>query len=128
MTYATRDDVQRRLGRPVTDPNEREQIDAWLEDAEGLIRSQLPGLDDLVDTGRVSQGTVVSVTARAVVRVALNPEGWRQVSIDDFHRTRDQAVSDGQLHITDAEWAELMPWVHRTGEPTAYMLTLGTPL
>lgn len=109
-TYATPDDVEVRLGRPLTDPA---QAVALLRDAEVLIRSRVLDLAARVADEPGFLDVVVMVEANAVVRVLRNPEGLRAVTVtvDDgsVTRTRDQATSDGALRITDDEWDLLAP-------------------
>lgn len=136
MTYAEVSDVTRRLGRDDLDDVETEQIQAWLEDAESQIRSRIRNLDAIVVTdppappatlapGQILASTLRSVEARAVVRVALNPEGYRSWGTDDVERTRDTALSSGQIYIAPDEWVELQPHLVQP-MPQAYTLTLGT--
>lgn len=115
MTHANVDDVAKRLGRPITSAEEIDQVNAWLSDVETIIRARIPDLDERIWTGRLDQGVLVMVEASAVVRKVINPEGVRQTSktrsLDDWSETqsetRDRVLSDGQLSLTDEEWALL---------------------
>lgn len=126
--YALPGDVLVRLRRSAYDPGEQDQIAAWLDDAEVAIRARLVNLDQLVAAGTVSPDTLKSVMARAVARVALNPEGWRTEAFDEeWGPTRDQALSTGQVYISDDEWSQLMPWTSGAGLPQVFSLPMGTP-
>lgn len=113
MTFAIPQDVADELGRPpFVDPIEIAQVARWLTRVENQIRARIPDLDDRA-TDPIYRALVVDVEAAAVARVARNPEGLRQVtkSIDDgsVTKTRDTALSDGQMRITDDEWDLLLP-------------------
>jgi len=109
-SYAKPAHVQVRLGRPITDTA---QAQAFLDDAEVLIRTRVRDLDARVDADEAFEETVVMVEANAVVRVLRNPEGLRSVTVavDDgsVTKTRDQTLSAGGLFITDDEWDLLLP-------------------
>jgi len=111
-TFANVSDVSTRLGRPITSEAEVAQVNAWLSDAEALIRGRILDLDERVAAAPAYEDAVVSVEANAVVRKIQNPEGLRQTtrSVDDgsITKTRDSVLSDGQLRITDEEWALLL--------------------
>jgi hypothetical protein len=133
-TYATVQDVADRLRRPISDQAERTAVERWLEDAESKIRGRIRDLTQLVTDadpaplGLIQRRTVVSVEARAVARVAKNPEGYRSTTIDDYTRTRDRVLSDGEVRITDEEWAELIPTLTGAGLAGGYTIGFGTPL
>lgn len=112
--YGSVSDVAAELGRPVpTDATELAQLHRWIARAENLIRLRVPDLDDRVYVEPALLAIVTDVIAAAVARVARNPEGLRQVTVsgDDasVSKIRDSALSDGQLRITDDEWALLLP-------------------
>jgi hypothetical protein len=71
-----------------------------------------------VTDGRLTEALVSSVVEDMVVRVMRNPRAYRQVSIDDFSGTIDQAISSGLLYLSDDELARLTPATprgHRLG-------------
>lgn len=133
-TYADVTDVAKRLRRPISDPLEIQAVTVWLEDAESAIRVRIPDLEAVVTDdkplpfGKVSRKTLVLVESRAAARVANNPDGYRSVAIDDVTRVRDRDLSDGQVRITDADWAELLPWTSTAAVAGGYTIDLGTPL
>lgn len=103
MAYAQPEDVESRLGRPLT-TEEATQTPVLLSDVELLIRSRIPDLDALVESGAILEGLVVMIEANAVVRVLRNPEGFRQEQEGDYMYTRAAATASGALTITDDEW------------------------
>lgn len=109
MTYATVADVSTRLGRPITDPGEVAQVQAWLEDAEALILSRVPTLPDLLADGALTVATLVMVEANAVIRKIRNPEGYTSETIDDYTYRYNEQVRRGDIFFTDDEWALLIP-------------------
>lgn len=110
MTASVKD-VATQLGRDITDPLEVNQITAWLEMAELVIRQRYPNLDQLIASGRISQDAVDMVEASAVARHSLNPEGYTSKSerIDDYQQTYGMTNSTTGITFTDTEWALLTP-------------------
>lgn len=133
MAIATIDDVAQRMRRTVEsfDELERGQIEAWLNDIESKIVDRVGPLDPLISGGRLQSATVVRIEAAAVIRKAENPGGLRSVTrqFDDYQRTevRDQALSDGQLRLTDEEWADLLTAVAEGALSGAYSVPLAPP-
>lgn len=86
----------------------------------------VPGIEDNVASGDVSEDTVRSVMVSMIVRVLKNPESIRthQQSIDDSSesRTLDNSVSTGELYLTDFEIGLLTP---AAGVPQYGMYVLG---
>ena len=109
MTYATVMDVATRLGRPITDPGEQAQVQAWLEDAEAVILSSIPTLADLVAAGTPTVATLVMVESNAVIRKMRNPEGYTSETIDDYTYRYNEQVRRGDIFLTDDEWGLLLP-------------------
>lgn len=104
-------DVATQLRRPIDDPLEINQVTAWIEMAELVIRQRYPNLDQLIASGRISQDAVDMVEASAVARHSLNPEGYTSKSerIDDYQRTFGMTNSAVGIKFTDSEWALLTP-------------------
>lgn len=114
MALATVTNVAAELGRAVpADAPTLAQWNAWLARVEQMIRARIRDLDERIDDGTLTAALVSGIQAAAVARVVRNPEGLRQVttSVDDgsVSKTRDVALSDGQLRITADEWALLLP-------------------
>lgn len=132
MTITTTADVAARLGRPISDATEIAQVSAWIGDVEDtIIRPRIGDLATLIAAERLSEATLVRVVSDAVIRKVLNPEGLRTVtrSVDDWQRTetRDRVLSDGQLRLTEQEWADLYLELTPDPLPTLYTLPLGGP-
>lgn len=109
MTYATVTDVSTRLGRPITDPNEVAQVQAWLDDVEAVILARIPTLPALITDGVPTVATLVMVESNAVIRKIRNPEGYTSETIDDYTYRYNEQVRRGDIFLTDEEWALLTP-------------------
>lgn len=108
--YATVTDVTTRLGRPLADAVETAQVQAWIDDVEGLISSRIPALDDAVDSGAPTAAAVTAVVCAVVIRKINNPEGKLQERVDDYsYGLTATAVEHADLTLTNAEWGRLMP-------------------
>lgn len=102
MALATLDDLADRLGRDLTDSEER-QAAALLDDATAIIVDRFPQYE-LAPTA-----TAKAVCAAMVLRVLRNPEGKRSQTIDDYSYTIDSARSAGELYLTEHEAESLRP-------------------
>lgn len=109
MAYATITDVSTRLGRPISDPLEVAQVEAWIGDIESLIFARLPGLPAAVIAGVPTSTTVAMVEANAVIRKIKNPDGKVSEGIDDYNYRLNENSRKGELFLTDEEWALLTP-------------------
>lgn len=115
--------------RPLT-PAEAQTLAGKSTAAWTRIVALVPGIEDNIDAGLVSQDTVKSVMASMIVRVLKNPDSVRTVqsSIDDYNgsRTLDNTVSSGELYLTDFEIGLLTP---TPGVPSygMYVIGLGGP-
>lgn len=108
MIFPSTDDVAVRLGRELT-AEEVAQAEALIRDAERFIRRRYRNLDTLIEDGKIDGEAVVQVISSAVRRVLLNPEGKTRENIDDYGYGRAEAMSTGDIVITDAEWALIAP-------------------
>jgi hypothetical protein len=106
MTIARTVDVSARLGRTLTDEENR-QVEVLLGDAEVMLRARIPDLLDQVDVGTISRDAVVMVEATMVTRVIRNPEGFTQETDGSYSYTVDSAVASGRLVVLDEEWSLL---------------------
>lgn len=109
MAFANLTDVADRLGRPISDPDEVKQVNAWIGDVEVIIRSRIPDIDDQIGDGALSSDVVTMVTTNAVVRKALNPTGKQNERIDDYSYGLTEDAARGDLFLTESEWGLLMP-------------------
>ncbi|GAB3209800.1 hypothetical protein GCM10027294_25640 [Marinactinospora endophytica] len=105
MAYATVDDVQARMGRPLT-AEERQLAATLLDDVEAMLRARIADLD-----GRAAdpnyRSLVVMVESNAVTRVLKNPDGYRQESEGNYSYSLNTAAAAGYLLVLDSEWALL---------------------
>lgn len=109
VPYATITDVSTRLGRPITDPSEVAQVEAWIGDIESLILARFPELNAAVDAGTPTAATVVMVESNAVIRKIRNPDGKQNERIDDYSYGLNEDARRGELFLTDEEWSLLIP-------------------
>ena len=101
MAYANIIDVATTLGRPITDPDEQNQINNWISKTERIISARLGDLD------RLDRQILADVISEVVARRARNPDGKRNERIDDYSYTLDAAASAVELTLTADEWARL---------------------
>ena len=107
MSYASTDDVQVSLGRPLTD-DEVTQADALLERVERRIYAQISDLDDRLAAEVNLTDLLVEIEADAVARKIDNPRGVLQEQDGDYMYTLDRSVhKSGGLALTDDEWSRL---------------------
>lgn len=71
------------------------------------VYNNVPSLDARIESGEITEELAQGVVEDMVIRVLRNPGGYRQVSIDDYTRMIDQAVSSGALYLSDEERREL---------------------
>jgi len=109
VTYATVADVATRLGRPISEPDEVAQVQAWLDDAEAIVLSRIPTLPELVTGGVPTVAKLVMVESNAVIRKIRNPEGYTSETIDDYTYRYNEQVRRGDIFLTDEEWDLLIP-------------------
>lgn len=113
MAYATVADVEVRYGRALTTA-EGLQVTAWIEDLEAEILERIPNLEDLIEAGRPTVGTLKRVECAAIIRHLDNPKGLksRTVAIDDYSTTEQpwiQGTPGGGPELSDDEWSKLLP-------------------
>lgn len=80
-----------------------------LDAAEARLRSRVADVDARLDEDPVFRTNFCNVAADAVVRVLVNPEGYRQESVGPYGWTYDTRVAAGFLTILEDEWALLSP-------------------
>ena len=106
MAYATPEDVEVRFMRPL-DEDEKRVVAARLEDAELLLRSRIPDLDEKVAAGVLDQALVVMVEAEMVLRLIRNPDGLVQETDGSYSYSTSQKVASGLLEVLPREWTLL---------------------
>lgn len=88
------------------------------------VLDAFPSIEDRIVTGAIPATRVSGVVEDMVIRVLRNPNAYRQVSIDDYSRMVDTAVSSGSLYISTDERAMLTPKARR---PRIGSIRLGVP-
>lgn len=106
MSYATFEDVEVRFFRDLL-PEERDLVEARLDDAEGKIRSRIRNLDQKVLENPDYLNTVVRVCVDAVIRLIRNPEGFVQETDGNYTYMLSASSADGRLTILNEEWQDL---------------------
>lgn len=121
--YATTADVAASW-RPLTSAEETVAT-TFLEWVSAKMRKRVPGLDARIAANEDDLELLATAVAASVVRRALiNPEGWREVAIDDFRQVRDAALSSGALYLDRDDLADLQPALTLYG---TYSMPLGGP-
>lgn len=92
--------------------------------AQDRVEAAFPTIGDRVAAGTIPADRVKGVIEDMVIRVLRNPNAYRQVSIDDYSRMIDTAVSSGALYISPEERTLLTPKRRR---PAVRSLRLGVP-
>lgn len=101
------EDVESRW-QPLT-PQQALNAATFLDDAWWMLLSRRPTLEADITAGLVSSRNVVRVVATMVLRVLKNPDGYEQESLDDWSGRRVRLLSDGLLHVTSEELADITP-------------------
>lgn len=92
-------------------PAEQIAVATQLEFASEIIRAELPDIDTRIAAGTLSTALAKHVAVQMVLRHLANPDGIRttttEKAIDDYRKsvteTRDRAVSDGSIYLTETE-------------------------
>ena len=106
--YAYPSDIRDAALGVIIPPDADVALERLIAKATERIRNAVPGVDTRVSTGALSADTVRGVIEDMVLRVARNPNGYRQVSLDDYVRMLDKAISSGKLYLADDERDLLM--------------------
>lgn len=78
-------------------------ITRLIQKAMQRITEEVPNLDARMSAELVAQATLDDIVEDMVVRVVKNPNGYRQVGIDDFQATIDTTLSSGGLYLSEEE-------------------------
>lgn len=105
MTYALVTDVATEIGRPITSPEEVEQVNQWISFVEAMIRARL-GADRF---NALDADVAKLVVTAAVGRRVKNPDGKYQERIDDYSYSLTTDAAKAGLYITAEEWELLSP-------------------
>ena len=105
---ATPDEVEILLGREMSE-RERQSAGKLLQRAWQILLREVPSLEGRLPGDVRLEQEAADTLVDAVTRVVRNPEGWRQVGMDDFQGMRDTVLSAGLLQFTDDEISRLQP-------------------
>lgn len=110
MSWTTFADVTDRwVGAGI--PSDEALVEALISDAEAVILSEFPKIQDRIDAGTLPLGVVKMVVARMVTRVLRNPEGlsyWQQTT-GPFGQARNYGSTSQDIWLTDEEEEMLAP-------------------
>jgi hypothetical protein len=103
MAYATSEDVQNRYHEEL-DETLTLIVNTRLADAELLLKSRIPDLDDKVEEGTILEAIVVMIESEMVLRLIRNPDGYSQESDGNYSYAIYQQVASGRLEVLSDEW------------------------
>ena len=109
--WATVDDIKDRYiggDLPATDG----EMQVLIDDAEDIIRREVPDIEELIDSGEVPENRVRRIVAKMVIRVLRNPDGYRSTNLTSgpFSQGYTWAGDNpGELTLTDEDKDDLMP-------------------
>lgn len=109
--WAAVDDIKDRYiggDLPATDG----EIQVLIDDAEDIIRREVPDIEELIDSGEVPENRVRRIVAKMVIRVLRNPDGYRSTNLTSgpFSQGYTWAGDNpGELTLTDEDKDDLMP-------------------
>ena len=109
-TWTTFADVTARwVGGGV--PTDEALVDALIDDAETVILSAFPRIQERIDALTLSEDVVTLVTVRMVTRVLRNPENltYHQQTTGPFGQARNFGSSGSDIWLTDDERNLLAP-------------------
>lgn len=129
MAYATAADVEARFVRPLEEFETR-AVNIRLGDAELLLKTKIPDLDDKVASGEIPKAVVVMIEADMVLRLIRNPDGYVQETDGNYSYSISPQVASGVLEVLPREWSLLgvrqsafviaptfqLPWLQRDPE------------
>lgn len=110
MSWATPQDViDRWVGNDV--PTDLDLVQALINDAEAVILSEYPKIQDRIDDEELSLATVVMVQCRMVMRLLRNPEAltYLQQTTGPFGQARNFGTGNSDIWLTDNELSLLAP-------------------
>jgi hypothetical protein len=110
MSWTTPQDIQDRwVGNDV--PTDTELVQALINDAEAVILSEFPKIQDRIDDEELSLSVVVLVVSRMVSRLLRNPENltyWQQQT-GPFGQARNFGAGNADIWLSDQELTLLSP-------------------
>lgn len=110
MNWATFADVVDRWVGPGA-PTNQSQVEKLIEDAEQVILSEFPGIQERIDNESLPLERVTLVVVQIVTRFLRNPEGLSNVqqTTGPFSQSRSFAERSSGLTLTDSEIKLLAP-------------------
>jgi len=92
-------------------PTNQSQVETLIEDAEQVVLSEFPKIQDRIDSGALPIERVVMVVVQMVTRFLRNPEGLSNVqqTTGPFSQSRSFADRSSGLMLTDSELKLLQP-------------------
>lgn len=133
--------IRDRLRRDL-DPEELRLAVSLLDEAESRLLTRIPDALERIVDDETWAVLFRSTAASAVLRVLVNPDGYRQESVGPYGWTYDTRAAAGFLTILDEEWSTLgagssaaftvpvslpPPWVRESG-PLVPFNPLTSPL
>jgi len=104
MSWTTPQDIQDRwVGNDI--PTDTDLVQALINDAEAVILSEFPKIQDRIDDNELSLNVVVMVVSRMVTRLLRNPENltyWQQQT-GPFGQARNYGTGNGDIWLTENE-------------------------
>lgn len=108
MTWTTPQDIRERwIGDDK--PESDELLRALIADAEAVILSSYPAIQDRINNATLSQAVVTMVTCRMVTRVLRNPENASYISQTTGPFTQARNLGQTDLWLTPDETELLAP-------------------
>jgi hypothetical protein len=110
MSWATPQDIKDRwVGSDV--PSDDDLIQALIDDAEAVIVSEFPKIQERIDDEELPLQIVILVVSRVVSRLLRNPENlsyWQQQT-GPFMQSRNYLGSQTDIWLNEKELALLSP-------------------
>jgi hypothetical protein len=110
MAWATYNDVTDRWAGSNA-PTDEDLVNALLQDAEAVILSEFPKIQDRIDAGSLPIQVVTMVVCRMVSRVLRNPENltyWQQQT-GPYGQARNFGTSGSDIWLSSEEEEMLAP-------------------
>jgi hypothetical protein len=110
MSWATPQDIlDRWVGSDV--PTDLDLVQALINDAEAVILSEYPKIQDRIDDDELAVATVVMVQSRMVMRILRNPEAltYLQQTTGPFGQARNFGTGNSDIWLTENEISLLAP-------------------
>lgn len=110
MTWATFEDVTARwVGSGA--PTDEALVEALIADAEAVILSEYPAIQDRIDDLRLSEAVVKLVVCRMVMRVLRNPEAlsYVQQTTGPFGQAKNYGSGPSDIWLSSDEMEMLAP-------------------